>query len=187
MIFHSSLSFVVTGGPGAGKSTLIDALAQAGCITVEESGRAIIREQQTSGGRALPGVDPLRFAEEMVERDLLQHQAHRESTAPVYFDRGVPDTLGYLRLVGIAAPGWIAEAARTARYAPTVFVCPPWPAIYRHDAERTQSFDEARRTCDAVTAMYGELGYRLVEVPCVPVAERVCFAMQHVARRNDTW
>jgi predicted ATPase len=35
---------VVTGPPGSGKSTLIDALARAGVATSEEVGRRIIRE-----------------------------------------------------------------------------------------------------------------------------------------------
>ncbi|MGQ3076085.1 MAG: AAA family ATPase, partial [Ferrovibrionaceae bacterium] len=36
---------VVTGGPGSGKSSLIDAMAQRGFRTMPEAGRAIIRDQ----------------------------------------------------------------------------------------------------------------------------------------------
>ena len=39
---------VVTGGPGSGKSTLIDALAAAGVATSAEVGRAIIAPSPTA-------------------------------------------------------------------------------------------------------------------------------------------
>jgi predicted ATPase len=46
--------FVVTGGPGAGKTSLITELARRGFHTIPESGRAIIREELQSGGDAPP-------------------------------------------------------------------------------------------------------------------------------------
>ena len=44
--------FVITGGPGSGKTTLIEALAAAGVATSPEVGRAIIREEMAVGGTA---------------------------------------------------------------------------------------------------------------------------------------
>ena len=37
--------FVVTGGPGSGKTTLVDALAEHGFCTMPVAGRAIIQDQ----------------------------------------------------------------------------------------------------------------------------------------------
>ncbi|WP_414897005.1 AAA family ATPase [Rhodovulum sp. YEN HP10] len=45
--------FVLTGGPGAGKTSLITELACRGFHTIPESGRAVIREEMASGGDAL--------------------------------------------------------------------------------------------------------------------------------------
>lgn len=42
---------VITGGPGSGKTTLIEALARAGFQTMPEAGRAIIQDQARIGGR----------------------------------------------------------------------------------------------------------------------------------------
>ena len=58
--------FVITGGPGSGKSTLIDALAGHGICTMPEAGRAIIRDQVAIGGEALPWSDRRAFAELML-------------------------------------------------------------------------------------------------------------------------
>ena len=57
---------VVTGGPGSGKSTLIDALERDGHARSVEAGRAIIRDQVAIGGPALPWNDPELFAELML-------------------------------------------------------------------------------------------------------------------------
>ena len=46
--------FVITGGPGSGKSTLIAALEAEGFPCSAEAGRAIIRQQAAISGRALP-------------------------------------------------------------------------------------------------------------------------------------
>ena len=46
--------FVITGGPGVGKTTLLEALAKQGFPYVPEVAREIIREQASRNGDALP-------------------------------------------------------------------------------------------------------------------------------------
>jgi|SRR5579885_1905143 len=164
--------YVVTGGPGAGKTSLIEALAAEGFTVVPEAGRAVIREQQASGGSALPAADPSAFARAMLARDIAAYDAHRAAARPVFFDRGIPDVLGYLRLEGLAVPDDILRAARARPYA-RVFICPPWPEIYVTDAERKQTPEIAARTYDAMVETYGALGYAPVEVPRERVDARV--------------
>lgn len=48
---------IVTGGPGAGKTTLIAELARRGLATSPEAGRAVIRDQRAVGGAGLPWID----------------------------------------------------------------------------------------------------------------------------------
>lgn len=167
--------FIITGGPGSGKSTLIAALRSAGLHAMPESGRAIIQEQVASSGNALPWADRLAFAERMFEWEVRSWRAAHELDGPVIFDRGVPDVVGYLNLVGLEVPAHIEHAACTYRYAPRVFVAPHWPAIYAQDRERKQSIEEAEATCRAVTDVYIRLGYEIVPLPLAPVAGRVAF------------
>jgi predicted ATPase len=46
--------YIISGGPGSGKSTLQKALAQQGFPCMPEAGRAIIQHQLSIGGTALP-------------------------------------------------------------------------------------------------------------------------------------
>ncbi|TIS99861.1 AAA family ATPase [Mesorhizobium sp.] len=167
--------FVLTGGPGSGKTALIEALRSAGLATSTEAGRGIIRDQAAIGGSALPWHDPALFAELMLSWELRSYQAALEQNGPVFFDRGVPDTLGYLRLIGLPVPDHVRNAAERFRYANHVFIAPPWPEIFRQDSERKQTLDEAERTYHALTSVYTELGYELVPLPLAPVEARLRF------------
>jgi predicted ATPase len=173
--------FVVTGGPGSGKSTLLTGLAGEGITTMPESGRAIIADQVDIGGTALPWADRALFAELMLSFDLRAYRAAETATGPVLFDRGVPDTIGYLRLCGLPVPPHLLRAARMCSYNRQVFVAPPWPRIFTQDAERKQDLAEAERTYHAVVPVYVELGYEPVFLPKADVATRIRFVLDHLA------
>lgn len=167
--------FIVTGGPGSGKSTLIEALAAHGVSRMPEAGRAIIQDQVAIGGTALPWADRLAFAELMLSWEMRSYRAAQALSGPVIFDRGVPDVIGYLKLSGLAVPPHVEQAARRFRYHHRVLIAPPWPAIFTQDAERKQSIEEAEATYRAMVDVYSGLGYELVALPLAPIPERVRF------------
>jgi predicted ATPase len=170
--------FVLTGGPGSGKSTLIDALQQAGFSRSIEAGRSIIQDQVSIGGHAVPWNNRALFAELMLVWEMRSYHMAEQLTGPIFFDRGVPDVLGYLRLSNLPVPAYFEKAAQTFRYHRRVFIAPPWPEIFQPDRERKQDFEEAVRTYEALAATYQALQYELVELPRVPIAERVRFVLQ---------
>jgi predicted ATPase len=167
--------FVVTGGPGAGKTSLITELSRRGFHTIPESGRAIIREELQSGGDALPWADRMAYAERMLERDLRAHSAAQALSGPVIFDRGVPDIMGYLTLCGLAVPPHVAAAAKAARYNARVFLAPYWDEIFTQDTERKQTCAEAEATCAVMRETYTALGYQITELPRANIAKRADF------------
>lgn len=175
--------FVITGGPGSGKSTLVSALAEAGFATMPEAGRAIIRDQQAIGGTALPWADRGAFAEQMLGWELRSHAQAQSCSGPIVFDRGIADIIGYLTLSELPVPAYLHRAAALYRYNPTVFLAPFWAEIYATDVERRQSATEAEATAAAMLAAYGAAGYRVVTLPCAPVSERVAFVLDEIARR----
>ena len=172
--------YIVTGGPGSGKTSLLEAIRLRGYSCSTEAGRGIIQDQVSIAGQALPWADPILFAELMLSWEMRSYHIAQEAAGPVFFDRGVPDVLGYFRLIGVPAPGHVRKAAQRLRYNPTVFIAPPWPEIFQQDRERKQDFNEAIRTYEAMVATYTELDYRLVEIPLTPVEDRVNFIVEHL-------
>jgi predicted ATPase len=169
---------VVTGGPGSGKSTLIDALERAGFGRTMEAGRGIIQDQVAISGRALPWIDPALFAEMMLVWEMRSYRTAKQQAGIIFFDRGVPDVAGYLRLMKLPVPEYVVKAVEMFRYNSRVFIAPPWEEIFRQDHERKQDFDEAVRTYEALASTYAELGYQLVELPRAGVEPRVQFVRQ---------
>ena len=172
--------FVITGGPGSGKSTLIDALHGKGFASMPEAGRAIIRDQVQIGGTALPWADRAMFAELMLGWELRSWHEASASEKPVLMDRGVADVVGYLTLCGLPVPAHVEAAAKTYRYNSTVFIAPYWEAIFSQDAERKQDREEAEATGRVMADTYARFDYQLVELPKVSVEERVAFVVDHL-------
>ena len=175
---HTSVSFapglpagriVIAGGPGSGKSTLLQTLAESGEICYEESSRVLIREQVAQAGRLVPWGDLSAFAHECSERmraQLTDSARHGRC----FFDRGLPDLIGYLSHGGRSAPDAWRTASRA--YASVVFFAPPWREIFVNDAERPQSFDEAQDLSAHIRRAYEDCSFQLVELVKSSVADR---------------
>ena len=182
---HADHLFVITGGPGSGKSTLIDALAALGYARTEEAGRSVIRSQLASGGQALPWDDRRAFAKQMLRHDVRSYRTAQRQSGPVLCDRGIPDVIGYLQLEQLPISSCLLHAARSFRYHRRVFIAPPWPEIYQQDAERKQTPEIAGQTWHVMAGVYRELGYELTEIPRAPLAERVRFMQEHIGPLPD--
>lgn len=175
MPVHKPCCFAVTGGPGAGKTALLEHLAGLGLAVAAESARAVIRE---AGGRP----EPRRFCELMLERDV---QAFHAAHGPTLFDRSLVDAWATARAYGLALPQ--AEAAvRELRLNPCAFLAPPWREIYRTDAERDQTWADAVAAHDACARAYQDAGYTLVELPRAGVAERAAFVLDRLRKAEAT-
>jgi predicted ATPase len=166
----SAQRFVIAGGPGSGKSTLLHALAAAGEICYEEASRALIREQLAQAGRLVPWDDLPGFAQECATRMRTQ-LAGSPRRGRCFFDRGLPDLIGYLSHGGQSAPDAWRAASRD--YAPVVLFAPAWHEIYVNDAERPQTFAEAQDLSTHIRRAYLDCGFRLVELVTGSVADRL--------------
>lgn len=167
--------FVVTGGPGSGKSSLIKAMAKRGFRIMPEAGRAIIQNQVRIDGPALPWADRAVFAELMLGWEMRSYHEAVASDVPVLMDRGIPDVVGYLTLCNLPVPAHIEAAAEIYPYNKQVFLAPYWDAIFTQDTERKQDRQEAEATGIVMAETYIRLGYQIVELPLVGIEQRADF------------
>jgi len=167
---------LITGCSGGGKSTLLHALAAAGFPTVPEPGRRIIRDVRAGGEGAFPWVDPVRFARralEVAEADIRWALATQPKAAPVFFDRGLIDAaISLAHMTGVAATSLIQAKPCYDR---TVFLAPPWPALFAQDQDRQHTFADAVAEYDRIAATLPALSYAAVILPKQSVDSRAAF------------
>jgi len=166
---------VLIGGPSSGKTTLIEALKEKGHTCYPEISREVIREAQENGIEQLFLENPLLFSELLLEGRKKQHlSAQNEPNSVVFLDRGIPDVLAYMHYIGDDYPSFFDKACKEFLYT-SVFILPPWEAIYESDAERYENYEQAVLIYNHLTETYQNYGYQLIEVPRDTVEKRVDF------------
>lgn len=170
---------VITGAPGSGKTTLLGELARLGHATVPESARAVIAQRRAAG--LSPRPDPVAFAREIYRRDVAKYAAMGESTRWVFFDRSAVESLGMVHDVDPVPTQTLDRLLSRHAFHRTVFLLPPWEAIYVNDDERDQDFEHAMRVHASLARWYTACGYRLQEVPCREPRGRAAFVLDVLA------
>src|ERR1700733_13413501 len=121
-----SKRYVLAGGPGVGKSTLMEILASRGYAIVPETSRIIIEEEKIKKSDALPWKDVQRFQELVAKRQI---KAERECTVETAFlDRSLIDGYAYCILSKVHVSTILVENLRTKDNAPRydkVFILDP--------------------------------------------------------------
>ena len=174
--------FILTGAPGSGKSTILDALG--GDIRVMgEPAREILEEQRAIDGDGVHDRDRTLFVALLLQRSIDKYEAAQHEDGPVMFDRGIPDCIAYAELMDLD-PTPSLEAAETHRYHHEVLILEPWEAIYDTDDERTMSFEQTHPFHDALVDASTRTGYSLVVVPTGPVEDRAAFVRAFIEARS---
>ena len=174
--------YVITGGPGVGKTALLRALQQSGFNTVDEDARKIIQQQVATGGDGLPWNDKALYARLMLQAsiDTYQKTAALKSEQPTFFDRGIVDTLCYIDMEQIQLSERLDKMISEYRYNAKVFILPPWKEIYQTDSERKQNWQEAEFTFHQMSKTYLKYGYELIHVPKISAELRAQFVLGHI-------
>jgi len=171
--------FILSGAPGSGKSTLLQNLKTEGFRVVPEPARQILSEQRGIDGNGLPEKDARLFVELMLSRAIYEFDRSDAEKAPVFFDRGIPDTVAYAAHFGFDYSQG-QNAAEKYRYNSRVFFAPAWEQIYTCDDERRMSFEAARQFGVELRSVYQQAGYELIELPFLSAAERTQFIIELV-------
>lgn len=166
---------VLIGGPGTGKSTVLNALAKENYHCMPEVSREVTLEAQKKGIQQLFLTDPLLFSKMLLEgRERQYNEALKLGAEWVFFDRGLPDVFAYMDYSNQTYPSYFRKKSEELVY-DHVFLFKPWESIYISDNERYESFEESLIIDQFLQKAYKDLGYTIIEVPFGSVIERVNF------------
>ena len=172
---------VIIGGPGTGKTTIIDGLVENGYCCYPEISRQVTAQAQQQGIEQLFLENPLLFSELLLEGRKKQFlDAHQEPHNIVFLDRGIPDVLAYMHYIGDSYPSFFEAACKEHIYS-KIFILPSWEDIYVSDQERYENFEQAQLIHDHLVETYEKYGYELIEVPKDTVDKRILFILEQIS------
>jgi predicted ATPase len=180
-----SRNYVLTGAPGAGKTTLIERLRARGEAVVEEAFMSVWRRLRAEGC-ADPLADPS-FIDQVVRLQAEQVAAARSRAVPrQYFDRSVLCTLALSDFMGRQPGGaLLREVARVQAehvFERSVFFILDLGHVPGNEVG-TMKYEDMLAFAEVHRRVYLAHGYRCVDVPALPVEERVELILEHSGGR----
>lgn len=169
-----------TGGPGTGKTTVINQLINQGYFCFKESSREIIKGFKKKGIDQLFLSNPIKFSELLLESRINQFKEAKDiNDKCIFYDRGIPDILAYLNYKNTDYSNEFKAASENFRYN-KVFIFKPWKEIYTNDFERYESYQELVSINKYIEACYINLGYDLIEVPFDSAINRMNYILTQI-------
>lgn len=176
---------VIIGGPGTGKTTIIDGLIAKGFCCYPEISREITLEAQKQGIEQLFLEQPLLFSELLLEGRKKQFQsAQQEPHNIVFIDRGIPDILAYMNYLGTSYPDIFDTTCKEHSYT-KIFILPPWEEIYESDEARYENYEQSKLIYNHIHETYRNFGYEPIEVPKESPDNRIIFILDKISTQNE--
>jgi predicted ATPase len=174
--------YILTGTPGSGKTSLIEALRTQGYATVNEAATDVIADEQTKGHQA-PWQSP-RFIDQIIEvQHARQLSTAHPSVAVQFYDRSPFCTYAlaqYLEFeISSTLQNEIERIQSQTIYEKQVFFIQHLGFITHTDA-RTISLEEALRFETFHRETYAAFGYTCYEIPMASIEERVTMIVKAV-------
>ena len=178
---------VITGGPGTGKTSIINALKKKDFHCFDEVIRSLTLEVKKDVNETSHISNPIAFANDPLDFNtrLLNGRIEQFITANTlnnklnFFDRGIPDVLAYMDYFNQEYDDLFVNACKLHTYS-TIFLLPPWKSIYKRDNERFETYEEAVKIHEHLVNIYINYGYKIVEVPFGNVEERTNYIINSI-------
>ena len=172
--------YVITGGPSSGKTKLLTELAKRGHVTVPEAARALIDNGLERG----ISTEELRSDEKKFQEDVARLKQEIETSLDpsvlTFFDRGMHDTVAYMRYYGYDIEPWLDEVIRNAHYK-HVFLLKPI-GDYKNDYARIEDAEFAKQIQSYLAQAYTDYGMSPTVIDIDGPSEKADFILDSIAK-----
>ena len=169
--------YVITGGPGSGKTTTVDLLNARGYKTTIEHARHYLDTKRSIGKT----VEEVRKNKAVFQSGVLDMQVEQENLLSpgdvVFLDRAIPDALAYYRFLHLPEDGELLKALSNISYK-KIFILDFLPLV--KDYARTEDATAQKKIHALLTEVYESLPFPVIHVPVLKPEERVDFILKNL-------
>ena len=169
---------LITGGPGTGKTSLINWMQEHGYFCSKEIVREITKRKREDGHDQYFVSDPLSFSIELFNKRFEEYKKNYNSDY-IFYDRGPLDVLAYLDFKNVKIPNDLNNKAKSINY-DLSFILHPWQDIYVNDDVRYETFSECEEIHKNLFNKYKEFNIKLISVPNCSVEKRFDFIKKYL-------
>lgn len=181
---------VITGGPYSGKTSVIEALAQRGYAVVPEAAIQIIGELNDELGveeqREWRQKNLMAFQHRIAERQAaLEAEARVFGSGDSFCDRGLLDGGAYLAFHQQSPDAALRALFANASYGKIFLLDTLREFRTRTTTGRQSTRDDSVRIRNLLREAYETAGYTCIDIPEMPVSDRVDVILVHVGLLDE--
>ncbi|MFS8564060.1 MAG: AAA family ATPase [Rhabdochlamydiaceae bacterium] len=166
--------YIITGGPGVGKTTIIKHLEGQGEAVIHEAATDVIKRELENG--VSEPWSKVWFQEKVIAlQEERQLQAASKENGSVYFDRSPIDTMTYCFIWQNEPKTELMAVQKLVDegfYQETVFLIENLGFCQQNDV-RTESLQQSLFIHEKIKESYEGLGFRVISIPFASVEDRV--------------
>ncbi len=170
---------IISGGPGTGKSSIINELKNRGYLCFDEVWKKEYKNpKKTSNSDEINTFSQYIFLERLKHLEIKPNKKTKENL--VFYDRSIIDTISYLKAYKKNIKTSWKNLANKKRYHETIFFCPTWKEIYKQTDGRKESFQESILIEKYLTSTYKEFLYKINTIPKLDIKNRVDYILENI-------
>ena len=179
----NNCKIVITGGPGSGKTEIINSLSKKNFYCFKEVSREIIRPEQLKGIENYFSDKPIEFSKRLIKKRKEQYiessNLSLSKRKPViFFDRGLHDIFAYLNYIKKSYNN-IKFKLEDYSY-DMAFILPPWKEIYKTDSERKETYEQSIQIHKHIRSIYIKYKIQLFEIKPNTIENRVSEILKYL-------
>ena len=172
-----TIKIVISGGPGSGKTTIINSLKNLGYFCYDEISRDLIEIYKEKYNQNIFNKNPSKFSnrlwkirEEQYKNSIIQRKYDK-----VFFDRSLLDITSYLEFIG--SRNFNLEKKLINFNYDIVFLIKPIKKYYKKDFVRYENFNQSIKIHKILEKNYKN-HFKTVTVPFKKLSERLNFIIK---------